>query len=211
MSAIQEDSLRRAVLCLVAVVVALALGAVALIRPASAPAEEGTAQPAAAQTATAAPERERKLAAAQAAAQLRSIDRYRKQTWAWQRLMRKPRTPSSNSARHTIDPEYRRWVVELWRKRALAARRQAHNPPRLRAWTCIQRHEGPWNDPNAPYYGGLQMDIHFQRLYGAELLRRKGTADNWTPIEQIWVAERAYRSGRGFHPWPNTARYCGLI
>ncbi len=44
-----------------------------------------------------------------------------------------------------------------------------------------------------------------------ELLRRKGTADRWTPVEQMWVAERAHRSGRGFYPWPNTARYCGLI
>jgi hypothetical protein len=43
------------------------------------------------------------------------------------------------------------------------------------------------------------------------LLRRKGTADHWTPLEQIWVAEHAYRSGRGFYPWPNTARDCGLI
>jgi hypothetical protein len=25
------------------------------------------------------------------------------------------------------------------------------------------------------------------------------------------VAERAYRSGRGFYPWPNSARACGLI
>ena len=55
------------------------------------------------------------------------------------------------------------------------------------------------------------MDISFQRTYGAHLLRRKGTADHWTPLEQMWVAERAYRSGRGFYPWPNTARHCGLI
>jgi hypothetical protein len=61
------------------------------------------------------------------------------------------------------------------------------------------------------YYGGLQMDLAFQRLYGPELLRRKGTANRWTAYEQMWVAERAHRSGRGFHPWPNTARYCGLI
>lgn len=61
------------------------------------------------------------------------------------------------------------------------------------------------------YYGGLQMDISFQRAYGRELLRRKGTANNWTAAEQMWVAERAYRSGRGFYPWPNTARSCGLI
>ena len=55
------------------------------------------------------------------------------------------------------------------------------------------------------------MDIYFQRTYGPELLRRKGTANKWTAVEQMWVAERAYRSGRGFYPWPNTARYCGLI
>jgi hypothetical protein len=27
----------------------------------------------------------------------------------------------------------------------------------------------------------------------------------------MWIAEKAYRAGRGFYPWPNTARYCGLI
>jgi hypothetical protein len=27
----------------------------------------------------------------------------------------------------------------------------------------------------------------------------------------MWVAERALRAGRGFYPWPNTARMCGLI
>ncbi len=69
---------------------------------------------------------------------------------------------------------YRQWVLELWRKRELAARRKAHNPPRLRAWKCIQRHEGPWNDPHAPYYGGLQMDINFQRLYGAGAAAAQG-------------------------------------
>jgi hypothetical protein len=55
------------------------------------------------------------------------------------------------------------------------------------------------------------MDLGFQRTYGAHLLRMKGTADNWTPLEQMWVAERAHRNGRGYYPWPNTARYCGLI
>jgi hypothetical protein len=55
------------------------------------------------------------------------------------------------------------------------------------------------------------MNLDFQRTYGPELLRRKGTANKWSAVEQMWVAERAHRSGRGFHPWPNTARYCGLI
>jgi hypothetical protein len=139
------------------------------------------------------------------------INRYRKETWRWQRLMSKPRTPAGASARRSSSPAYRRWVLQTWKRRALVARRKAANPPRKAAWLCLQRHEARWNDPNPPYYGGLQMDLGFQRTYGAHLLRKKGTADNWTPIEQMWVAERAYRSGRGFYPWPNTARYCGLL
>jgi hypothetical protein len=55
------------------------------------------------------------------------------------------------------------------------------------------------------------MNLHFQRLYGRFLLRRKGTANRWSPLEQMWVAERALRAGRGFWPWPNTARGCGLL
>ena len=53
------------------------------------------------------------------------------------------------------------------------------------------------------------MDLSFQEEYGGWLLRTKGTADRWTPLEQIWVAVRAWRS-RGFSPWPTTARECGL-
>jgi len=55
------------------------------------------------------------------------------------------------------------------------------------------------------------MDLGFQRTYGSRLLSSKGTADKWTPTEQMIVAEIAYYSGRGFYPWPNTARNCGLI
>lgn len=192
---------------------AFALGTAALVSPADAPAEEGAAAaPATAEEQAAEASAERALAARRLAArQIKLIDRYRLETWRWQRLMGKPRSPTSYSARRSPNPDYRRWVVNLWRKRAVSARRQAQRPPRFGAWHCIQRHEGAWNDPNPPYYGGLQMDIHFQRLYGSELLRRKGTADRWTPLEQMWVAERAYRSGRGFYPWPNTARFCGLI
>ena len=94
---------------------------------------------------------------------------------------------------------------------AVKMHRRALNVPHRTAWLCIHRYEGSWNDPNPPYYGGLQMDLHFQRTYAPALLRLKGTADHWTPLEQMWAAERARRSGRGFYPWPNTARYCGLI
>lgn len=135
----------------------------------------------------------------------------RDETWRWQRLMGRPRSPYGASAERTRSVPYRKWVLRLWARRAVVVRKQAHDPPRKRDWLCIHRYEGSWTDPNAPYYGGLQMDLEFQQTYGPELLRKKGTADNWTPLEQIWVAVRAYRSGRGFYPWPNTARYCGLI
>ena len=84
------------------------------------------------------------------------------------------------------------------------------HPPHLSAWMCIHRYEGAWNDSGGPYWGGLQMDLGFQSTYGGWLLRHKGTADHWTPMEQIWVAVKASRT-RGFSPWPNTARYCGLL
>jgi hypothetical protein len=141
---------------------------------------------------------------------LGDIARYRRETWRWQRLMGVRKT-RAQAVRRYRSPHYRRWVRNLWRKRAVTHRRQAHRPPHRAAWLCIHRYEGHWKDPNPPYFGGLQMDLAFQRMYGRDLLRRKGTADNWTPLEQMWVAERALRAGRGFYPWPNTARYCGLI
>jgi hypothetical protein len=141
---------------------------------------------------------------------VRQIRVYRRTTWQWQRVMGERPSPSSAAER---DPShaYRRWVRDLWRQRAISARRRAKNPPRKQEWLCIHSHEGAWNDPNPTYYGGLQMDIDFQREWAPGLLARKGTADHWTPLEQIWVAERAYRSGLGFTPWPNTARMCGLL
>jgi hypothetical protein len=95
-------------------------------------------------------------------------------------------------------------------------RSQARRPLRLRlarfdAWVCIHRHEAAWNDTGDPYWGGLQMDRGFMRAYGRDMITRHhgGLADTWTPAEQIVVAERAYHS-RGFAPWPQTARSCGV-
>lgn len=60
------------------------------------------------------------------------------------------------------------------------------------------------------YHGGLQMDGEFEQDYGPEFLRAWGDAENWPASVQITVSIRAYLSGRGFEPWPNTARACGL-
>ena len=79
------------------------------------------------------------------------------------------------------------------------------------AFQCVHRYEGSWDARTGNgYYGGLQMDVGFQQAYGRELLDVKGTADRWTPAEQIAVAITAHAT-RGFYPWPNTARMCGLI
>jgi hypothetical protein len=144
------------------------------------------------------------------------IAEVRTSTWRLQRLMGKRPARTSYSAQSSPKLAYQRWVLGVWQKRHARARRQFQRPPRKRAWLCIHRFErhprqGWMTNTGNGYYGGLQMDIHFQRHYGLGLLRRKGTADNWTPLEQMWVAERAYRAGRGFYPWPNTARACGLI
>jgi hypothetical protein len=141
----------------------------------------------------------------------RKIDRYQQETWRWQRLMGKPLTQSAGRTLAKLSSEDLRHAVLLWRTRARKARRLARRPPHLHAFLCIHHFEGSWTDTGAPYYGGLQMDITFQAHYGGWLLRAKGTADHWTPLEQIWVAERAYMRGRGYWPWPNTARDCGLI
>jgi hypothetical protein len=136
----------------------------------------------------------------------RQIDRYRHETWRWERTMGKPLTLQLADPPAEVQAK-----IAIWKRVALTTRERAQNPPHKRQWLCIHHFEGAWNDPNPPYYGGLQMDLGFQRRYGGGLLSRKGTANHWTPLEQIWAAERAHRSGRGFYPWPNTARYCGLI
>lgn len=120
------------------------------------------------------------------------------------------RPPRQRFARRTIaSAQKARSLARFWRRRAVAASRLAHHPPNLHAWYCIHSYEGSWTDPNAPYWGGLQMDYSFQSAYGAWLLKHEGTADHWTPLEQIWAGVRAWRV-RGFGPWPNTARMCGV-
>jgi hypothetical protein len=138
---------------------------------------------------------------------VRAIRHYRVTTLQLQYVMGR-RVVRLSPVRHASLRRARR----IWRRRAVAVtRRYVAGPTHRRAWLCIHRYEGSWNDGGSPYYGGLQMDIGFQERYGRRLLRAKGTADHWTPLEQMWIAEKAYRTGRGFYPWPNTARYCGLL
>jgi hypothetical protein len=129
----------------------------------------------------------------------------------WLRVMHRPLPrPVAGLARLTLG-ELAQAAEWQW-QRAQALARTARHPPHLAAWQCIHGGEGSWtaNTGNG-YYGGLQFDRGFQLTYGSWLYRTKGTAENWTPLEQMWTAERAHASGRGFGPWPNTARACGLL
>jgi hypothetical protein len=108
-------------------------------------------------------------------------------------------------------------TLRLWQARsaeaALAVAQHGLVPAFLSsAFSCIHRFEGAWDaNTGNGYYGGLQMDVTFQRRYGSAYLSRWGTADNWPAWAQLQAAVRAYRAGRGFAPWPNTARFCGLV
>jgi hypothetical protein len=104
---------------------------------------------------------------------------------------------------HTRAIEFATAQMQIWKYRT--------RPPHYSSWLCIHRGEGSWSDSGDPYWGGLQMDRGFMDKYAPNFLLRKGWANNWTPREQMWVGERALQAGRGFYPWPNTAKVCGLI
>jgi hypothetical protein len=138
------------------------------------------------------------------------IARFQKETWHWQRVMGTRLTPAAGRRLAELTPTGIQRAAEQWRQRSAHAHKTAKHPPHLSQFLCIHRFEGSWTDTGAPYYGGLQMDVGFQQHYGRWLYARKGTADHWSPLEQIWIAEKALKT-RGFWPWPNTARYCGLL
>lgn len=93
----------------------------------------------------------------------------------------------------------------------------------IRGLLCIHRYEGSWKDPGYPFWGGLQMNRDFQKTYGwlrvakhtphehkIYFLDKWGTADHWPIWAQLLAGLHGYFS-RGWSPWPNTARYCGLM
>jgi hypothetical protein len=104
---------------------------------------------------------------------------------------------------------------------------EKHGSNVTRNLLCIHHYEGSWQDGGKPYYGGLQMDLSFQRSYGYKYVNVKlygrivkrmkiyfmdiwGTANHW-PIKAQLEAGRNAVKVRGYYPWPNTARFCGLL
>lgn len=107
-------------------------------------------------------------------------------------------------------------AANRWERSRLASLRKLPTYIVIRAmdsWICIHRHEGAWNSNTGNgYHGGLQMDWGFMSAYGRDMIAKYGGqgAEAWTPYEQMLVAQRAYDSGRGFGPWPNTRIPCGV-
>jgi hypothetical protein len=108
------------------------------------------------------------------------------------------------------------WIRRAWKARVKTERWVRQSIVRERQqlyekWRCIHEHEGAWDSNTGNgYYGGLQMDVSFMNAYGREFIIRWGYAHNWPVWAQLRAAERAYHSGRGFGPWPNTRRMCGV-
>ena len=140
----------------------------------------------------------------------------RRLTLALRRIYPGRVTRGFSSARARTD----RATLRLWQEReavaALLVARNGRRHARMAGWLndaflCIHRLEGDWtSNTGNGYYGGLQMDRRFMVTYGGEFVGRWGTADNWPVWAQLEAAARAYPA-RGFSPWPNTARACGLI
>ena len=110
-----------------------------------------------------------------------------------------------------------RFLANLWRAKAHAARRAYHRWFRrtYEKYRCIHEHEGAWSSNTGNgYWGGLQMDWGFQHTYGPEFIRRYGLAHRWPVWAQLIAAERAFHGfagfgGRGYSPW-GTRDECGL-
>src|SRR3954466_4288994 len=131
------------------------------------------------------------------------VRRLRQTAWRWQTVI-------GVRHAHSVAPLRSPRALHYWRRQVHYVSRLAAHPPHKSGWLCIHRFEGSWSDSGDPYWGGLQMDRGFMRTYAPSLLLRRGLANRWSALEQMWVAERAHRT-RGFYPWPNTARSCGLI
>ena len=162
------------------------------------------------------------------------IDQRRRATWSWQDLSLADHTRSSYREKWSRGIADLNRLLAIWATRHRANQQRAKNPPHLQLWLCIQsgirggkwdwlvhrrggvrvgKGEASWRDDGSPYWGGLQMGQWFHETYGGELYRRLGTANNWQPIQQIWVAERAFaREGYSVRwvlgQWPRTSPPC---
>ena len=113
-------------------------------------------------------------------------------------------------------------VLATWEARIRRVR--SSGPPRPQCWRshvwaegwkgrCVSSKEGSLRSvsrPSGTYHGKWQMNSGFELAYGPGFVRRWGRASGWPEYAQDLAAWRGYRA-RGWSPWPNTARACGLL
>lgn len=120
---------------------------------------------------------------------------------------------------HEVPPHMRGYVIGQRRERLAKNRalpvdceyQRALSWHRGSAASCVRSREGGLTsvNPAGPYYGWYQTDPNFQAAYGPEFYRQWGPGV-WPARAQILTAYRGWRA-RGWYPWPNTARACGLL
>lgn len=127
---------------------------------------------------------------------------------AWERWHRQTGAPTYAPTTRPRWCRHARHLAAHWRDRARAARARFErwHARTLAKWQCIHEHEGAWNDPDPPYFGGLQFSAGFELAYGRAYVRRWGHANHWPVWAQLVAAERGWRD-RGYQPWP-THRHC---
>lgn len=122
---------------------------------------------------------------------------------------------------NAIPGELVRAILRTWTNRLADVR--ARKDPRAVCWRshlwaessagrCVSSREGGLRSvsPGGTYAGKWQMDSSFEGSYGAWYVYRWGRAYNWPEWAQDVAAYRGYNA-RGWWPWPNTARSCGLL
>ncbi len=134
---------------------------------------------------------------------------HRQQTWRWQDIAGRHRTPTTHAETRTRSTAYLAWLARLWSHRRIRARHLATVHPaiaHLALWICIHNGEGAWDSSTGNgYYGGLQMSYGWGGLVT--------DAAQLSPYEQMRAAETGYRTS-GYSTrwlegqWPNTSPPC---
>jgi len=80
-------------------------------------------------------------------------------------------------------------------------------------WSCIQAHEGAWDDNTGNgYLGGLQFAVSTWTGFGGLAyapVPAQGEPFTATPQQQIKIGEKVL-AAEGWAAWPNSSRECGV-
>ena len=120
------------------------------------------------------------------------------------------RTPNRGRYLRTRDVAFRLHVLKQWRRRAIRAGEGAQ--PAARAPLALPpAARGPWRDAHDPYWGGLSDGPTLScSTTPRAISSRRGWANTWSPVEQMWVAEQAHRAG-GASTLAQHRPVCGLL